>query len=98
MGEETIVLKDSIAGYRLRKPLTLTVLRDNSGIICLENSELELYGCGSSMDEAVRQLEMVLHVLIEEYAKGEDSLMHEKAKALKYRLLEYFEIPIPQNV
>jgi len=95
---ETIELKENVAGYPLRKPLVLTVLRDDIGIICLENPELELYGCGSSMEEAMKQLEMVLHVLIEEYAKGEDSLMHEKAIALKYRLLEYFEIPVPQNV
>ncbi|MEM2086751.1 MAG: hypothetical protein QXF06_05035 [Archaeoglobaceae archaeon] len=86
-------LAKEFAGYRLKKPIPIRVSYDNiENIWCLENEDLELYGCGTTFEEAKKDLEIVFKTLIEGYALEEDRNLSEKAIELKKKLLEFVEV------
>ena len=89
------LLKDvwSPASYKLKKPISLKVEYDNiNGVWCLENKELELYGCGETLEEAKENLKVVFETLVEEYLLESDEKLSEKAVELKRRLSEHIEV------
>jgi len=86
-------LEGSFAGYRLKKPIQLNISFDG-GIWCVENEELELYGCGMSLAGAVEELKVVFKTLIEEYLLESDENLSEKAIELKRKLAEYVEVSV----
>lgn len=86
-------LTDEFAGYKLKKPIPLKVEYDNINYVwCLENEELELYGCGETFEEAMENLKIVFEALIEEYLLESDDVLSEKAIELKRKLSEYVEV------
>ena len=81
------------SGYKLKKELILKPEYDHTtDVWCVENPDLELYGCGKSLEEAIKDAEEVFRALIEEYALEDDSLLDEDAKELKKTLLAHVEV------
>ncbi len=90
----SIELKGEFAGYRLKKPITLKIEYDNfNNIWCVENKELELYGCGDTLDEALEMAKVNFETLIEEYLLESDDVLSEKAIELKRALAKHVEVP-----
>ncbi|GEM_PF-1857409 len=80
-------------GYKIKKPIPLKVEYDhNTDVWCVENKDLELYGCGKTLDEALKDAEVVFGALVEGYALEDDKELDEGAKKLKRKLLEYVEV------
>lgn len=79
-------------GYKLRKPLTLNVERE-AGTWCVENRELEVYGCGPpTLNDALHDAEKVFEALIEEYVLEDEEILDESAKELRKALLQLVEV------
>lgn len=92
-GWDNVELSGEFAGYRLKKPIILKIEYDNfNNVWCIENKELELYGCGDSLDEAIETAKVNFEVLIEEYLLESDEIMSKKAIELKNRLAEHVEV------
>ena len=86
-------LENEFAGYKLRKPISLKIEYDNiNDVWCLENKELELYGCGETLGEAKENLKSVFETLVEEYLLESDEKLSEKAVELKRKLSEFVEV------
>lgn len=75
-----IVLAGEFAGHWIRGAITLEVTHDGEHL-CLQNSSLGLYACGETLSEAMKRLENVFEVLVEEYAQSGEP-MSEKAREL----------------
>ncbi|QDA31506.1 hypothetical protein FH039_07715 [Thermococcus indicus] len=90
---ETLELTGEFAGYKLKAPIHLTVeYNREEDTWCVENPELELYGCGETLTKALRDAEEVFKALIEEYVlEGEDNL-DEDARKLREALLRHVEV------
>ena len=78
---------------KYKKPIVLNALYDTSYYTWdLSNEELEIYGCGFSIDEALLDAEACLRVLVEEYLLESDDKLSDKALKLKRKLSEYVEV------
>ena len=76
-----------------KKPILLEALYDNAERLWnLSNYELEIYGCGDTVDDALLSAEACLSTLIEEYLLESDDKLSEKALELKNKLKEYVEV------
>ncbi len=73
---------------RLKKPITIRLSYDK-GIWCLENEELELFGCGKTLDEAFEDFKTVFESLVESYILEKDENLSDDALKLKKKLLEF---------
>ncbi|MBC7108983.1 MAG: hypothetical protein H5T41_09430 [Methanomassiliicoccales archaeon] len=80
-------------GYKIKTPIPLEIEYDhNTDIWCVENPNLELYGCGKTLEEALKDAEEVFQALIETYVFEKDENLAEDAKKLKKALLKHVEV------
>lgn len=86
-----IEIRGEFGGYKLRKPLTLNVERE-ARTWCVENRELEVYGCGPTLNDALHDAEEVFEALIEEYVLEDEEILDESAKELRKALLQLVEV------
>ena len=90
---KTIELSGELAGYKLKKPITLKIeCNHKTNTWCVENPDLELYGCGRTLDEALKDAEEVFEALIEEYLLEDEEILDDKAKELREALLRHVEV------
>ena len=90
---ETLELTNEFAGYKLKTPIPLKVeYNREENIWCVENPELELYGCGETLTRALRDAEEVFKALIEEYVLEDETILDAKAKELREALLRHVEV------
>lgn len=83
----------TFGGYKIKAPIPLRIEYDhNTDIWCVENPALELYGCGKTFEEAIKDAEEVFQALIETYVFEKDENLTEDAKKLKKALLEHVEV------
>ena len=93
-GEITYIGK--FAGYRLKKPIRFDVLYKNNEWF-LDNERLEIFGWGSTFEEAEENLKAVFETLVEEYLLEPDENLTEGAKELKRKLAEYVDVSCGGN-
>ena len=90
---ETLELTSEFAGYKLRTPIPLNVeYNREENLWCIENSKLELYGCGETLTRALKDAEEVFKALIEEYVLEDENNLDEDAKKLRKALLQHVEV------
>ena len=90
---ETLELADEFAGYKLKTPITLNVeYNREENTWCVENPELELYGCGETLTRAIKDAEEVFKALIEEYVLENENNLDKDAKKLRDALLKHIEV------
>lgn len=81
-----------IGKYELKRPVFFDLTFDKEDrVFCFENAELELYSCGSTLEEAMKNLEVVFEALIEEYLLEADECLSESALKLKRKLEEFID-------
>jgi len=86
-------ITEKFGGYKIKKPIPLKVEYDhNTNVWCVENKDLELYGCGKTLNDALKDAEEVFQALIEEYILEDESILDEDAKKLREALLHHVEV------
>jgi len=92
---ETLQLTGEFAGCKLKTPIPLKVeYNREENIWCVENPELELYGCGETLTRALRDAEEVFKALIEEYVLEDEDNLDEDARKLREALLQHVEVSL----
>ncbi|ACV25378.1 hypothetical protein QIT38_gp38 [Methanocaldococcus fervens tailed virus 1] len=76
-----------IGQYKLKEPLKFKVIYDDK-VWYLDNRELNLVGCGNTLEDAIKDLEEEFDFMIEEYLYEGDENLHESALRLKKKLKE----------
>lgn len=90
---KTLELSGELAGYKLKKPITLKIeYNHKTSTWCVENPDLELYGCGQTLDEALTDAEEVFKALIEEYVLEDENNLDKDAEKLRDALLKHIEV------
>lgn len=69
------------------KPIKLQVKKED-GFVCLENEELEIYGCGNTFTQALECVTLVIKVLMEEFAECRREELSDGALMLRRELLK----------
>ena len=88
-----VKISGEFAGYKLQKELTLYPEYDHTtDVWCVENPGLEIYGCGKTLNEALKDAEEVFEALIEEYLLEDEEILNDKAKELRETLLQHVEV------
>lgn len=91
---------EDIDGLPLKEPIILKVTfeivpepegKRETKVWCLENDELNIVGCGQTLNEALERAKEDLSLLIEEYLTKDDEHLHESALQVKRRLKELVE-------
>lgn len=86
-------ISGKFAGYKLKKELILQPEYDHTtDVWCVENPDLELYGCGPTLEDAIQDAEEVFEALVEEYLLEDETLLDNKARELREALLQHVEV------
>lgn len=89
----TVKISGKFGEYRLKKDLILQPEYDHiTNVWCVRNPYLEIYGCGSTLKEAIKDAEEVFEALIEEYALEDETVLDSKARELRKALLQLAEV------
>ena len=91
---------EDLDGLPLKEPILLKVTfeivpepegKKEIKVWCLENDELNIVGCGRTLNEALERAKEDLSLLIEEYLTTDDEQLHESALRVKRKLKELVE-------
>ncbi|MFB3042290.1 MAG: hypothetical protein ACE1ZS_10905 [Candidatus Poribacteria bacterium] len=77
--------------YRLKQPLPVMIEKEKDLIIC-SLANLRIYGCGDTMDAALRELEHILVTVYESYSSAPKEELTQDAEDFLLELADLLEI------